>query len=209
MEWNRLASGHIVHLVGLIAFVWKDLMGPPLTALSITWGDRYVLWLLTSGQTIRLFLLKVRSSSPHGDGSGFMKTRGGLSFLRTAQGAAAIDSLSIDRVSALAPNFAHILASDCSEHTRYLNLDTLAPTVCIVVSGFSAPSKPEGIWWKARGYGDQGCKGWAGSVGVECMVRPLKVAVSLLSVHPLPDQCLLHQYTIHTWPSYVLTTGPS
>lgn len=29
-------SGHTVHLVGLIAFVWKDLMGPPLTALSIT-----------------------------------------------------------------------------------------------------------------------------------------------------------------------------
>ena len=25
-----------------------------------------------------------------------------------------------------------------------------------------------------------------------CMVRPLQVAVLLLSVHPLPDQCLLH-----------------
>lgn len=88
-----------------------------------------------------------------------MKTRGGLSFLRTAQGTAAIDSLSTDQVSALAPKFAHILANDCSEHTRYLNLDTLAPTVCIVVSGFSAPSKPEGIRWKVRGWEDQDCKG--------------------------------------------------
>lgn len=133
---------------------------------------------------MRLFLLKVRSSPPHGDGSGFMKSRGGLSFLRTAQGTATIDSLSIDQVSALAPKFAHSLANDCSEHTRFLNLDTLVPTVCIVVSGFGAPSKPEGIRWKVRGWGDQDCKGWAGSVGVECMVRPRKVAVPLLSVHP-------------------------
>ena len=27
-----------------------------------------------------------------------------------------------------------------------------------------------------------------------CMVRPLKMAVPLLSVHPLPDQGLLHLY---------------
>ena len=30
-----------------------------------------------------------------------------------------------------------------------------------------------------------------------CMVRPLKIALLLLSVHPLPDQCLLHLYSTH------------
>ena len=29
------------------------------------------------------------------------------------------------------------------------------------------------------------------------MVRPLKMAVLLLYVHPLPDQCLLHLYLTH------------
>ena len=29
------------------------------------------------------------------------------------------------------------------------------------------------------------------------MVRPLKMAVLLLSVHPLPDQCLLHLHPKH------------
>ena len=33
-------------------------------------------------------------------------------------------------------------------------------------------------------WGDQGCNGWAGSVGVECMVRLLKVAVPLLCTLP-------------------------
>ena len=33
-----------VQLVGLTVFlVWKDLMGPPLMALNIAWGDRSVL----------------------------------------------------------------------------------------------------------------------------------------------------------------------
>ena len=30
-----------------------------------------------------------------------------------------------------------------------------------------------------------------------CMVRPLKIAVLLLSVHPLPNQCLLHLHPPH------------
>ena len=29
------------------------------------------------------------------------------------------------------------------------------------------------------------------------MVKPLKMAVLLLSVHPLPNQCLLHLYPTH------------
>ena len=29
------------------------------------------------------------------------------------------------------------------------------------------------------------------------MVRPVKMAVFLLSVHPLPDQCLLHLHPTH------------
>ena len=29
------------------------------------------------------------------------------------------------------------------------------------------------------------------------MVRPLKMTVLLLSVHPLPNQCLLHLHPIH------------
>lgn len=35
------------------------------------------------------------------------------------------------------------------------------------------------------------------SVKPTCMVRPLKVVVLLLSVHSLPDQCLLHQLPTH------------
>ena len=30
-----------------------------------------------------------------------------------------------------------------------------------------------------------------------CMVRPLKMAVLLLSVHLLPDECQLHLYPTH------------
>ena len=29
------------------------------------------------------------------------------------------------------------------------------------------------------------------------MIRPLKMAILLLSVHPLQDQCLLHLHTTH------------
>ena len=32
---------------------------------------------------------------------------------------------------------------------------------------------------------------------VDCMVRPLRMAVLLLSVHPLPDQCPLHLQPTH------------
>ena len=31
-----------------------------------------------------------------------------------------------------------------------------------------------------------------------CVVRPLKMAVPLVSVHPLPGQCLLHLHPTHT-----------
>ena len=34
-------------------------------------------------------------------------------------------------------------------------------------------------------------------LGATCMVRPLKMAVLLLSVHFLPDQCLLYLYLMH------------
>ena len=30
-----------------------------------------------------------------------------------------------------------------------------------------------------------------------CVVRPLKVAVLLVSVNPVPDQCLLHLHSTH------------
>ena len=39
---------------------------------------------------------------------------------------------------------------------------------------------------------DQGGKGHAGCVGVEHVVRPLQMAVPLLSARPLPDQGLFH-----------------
>ena len=70
---------------------------------------------------------KAGPSPPHGGGSGFVKTRGGLTFLINGQGTAAVDSLSVDSVSSkiLAPKFAHILENDCSQHTSYLSLDTL------------------------------------------------------------------------------------
>lgn len=42
---------------------------------------------------------KAGPSAPHGGGSGFVKTRGGLAFLVTGRGTATVDSLSIDLVS--------------------------------------------------------------------------------------------------------------
>ena len=48
----------------------------------------------------------------------------------------------------------------------------------------------------------QDCKGGAGSVGVEGTVRPLKMAVLLLSVHLLLDQALLHS---HDYPILLIT----
>ena len=65
-----------------------------------------------------------------------------------------------------------------------------------MVYGGSVPlhTRPQGYCGRGA---DQDCKGRAGHVGVECMVTPLKMAVLLLSVHPLPDQCLLHLYLTH------------
>ena len=58
--------------------------------------------------------------------------------------------------------------------------------VAFVVFGCSAPlhTSPQGH--HRRGL-DQDCKGRAGSVGVESVVWPLKMATLLLSVHPLLD----------------------
>ena len=39
------------------------------------------------------------------------------------------------------------------------------------------------------------------------LTSPLKMAVPLLSVRPLPDQCLLHLHLL--WPSYILALGTS
>ena len=39
------------------------------------------------------------------------------------------------------------------------------------------------------------------------LTSPLKMAVPLLSVCPLPDQCLLHLHLL--WPSYILALGAS
>ena len=39
------------------------------------------------------------------------------------------------------------------------------------------------------------------------LTNSLKMAVPLLSVHPLPDQCLLHLHLL--WPSYILALGAS
>ena len=71
-----------------------------------------------------------------------------------------------------------------------LLLYSLAAAVCVVfvVSGYSAPYIPnsrdivkEGQTKIVRVMHD--------IQGVECMVRPLKMAIVLLSVHLLPDQC--------------------
>ena len=41
---------------------------------------------------------------------------------------------------------------------------------------------------------DQDCKGRARCAGVECTVKPFRMAVLLLSVRPLLDQALLQSY---------------
>lgn len=45
----------------------------------------------------------------------------------------------------------------------------------------------------------------AGYAGVECMVRPFKMTVSLLSGHPLLNQCLLqlHPVLMTNLPTYL------
>lgn len=39
-------------------------------------------------------------------------------------------------------------------------------------------------------------KGHARHIGVECVIRPPKMAVLLLSIHPLLDQSLLHLHLL-------------
>lgn len=51
-----------------------------------------------------MFLLELEPSPPHGGGSGFVKTRGGLPLLITGQGTAAVDTVSTDLVSAWVQN---------------------------------------------------------------------------------------------------------
>ena len=76
----------------------------------------------------------------------------------------------------LAPKFAHLLDSWYS----------LAAGVCIafVVFACSAPWYLGPQRYMGRGV-DQYCKGWAEYVGVRCTVMPFKMAVLLLSMHPL------------------------
>ena len=49
---------------------------------------------------------------------------------------------------------------------------------------------------RARRKSGEICSG-AGRVEMLCMVRPLKMAVLLLSVHALPHQCVLHLHPTH------------
>ena len=51
-----------------------------------------------------MFPSELGSSLPHAGGSGFVKTKGGLTFLVTGRDTAAIDSLSIDPRSAYLQN---------------------------------------------------------------------------------------------------------
>ena len=80
-----------------------------------------------------MLLLQPGPTPPHGVSSGLVKTRSGLPFLVTGQGCAAVDSLFTVSVNSkiLTPKFAHILANDCSEHTRCLTLDTLWPLLSV------------------------------------------------------------------------------
>ena len=64
---------------------------------------------------------KVGLSLPHGGGCGFVKTRRDLTFLLTKQGTAAVDSLSIDPVSAWLQNL-HTSWHASSEQTWSLAL---------------------------------------------------------------------------------------
>ena len=61
-----------------------------------------------------------------------------------------------------------------------------------MVSGGSAPYIPDPRNIAEEGWTKIVRVGRAGCVGGKFMVRPLKMEVLLLSVHPLPDQCLLH-----------------
>lgn len=46
---------------------------------------------------------------------------------------------------------------------------------------------------------DQDCKGRARCAGVECTVKPFRMAVLLLSVRPLLDQALLDQALLQSY----------
>lgn len=48
--------------------------------------------------------------------------------------------------------------------------------------------------------GYQDCKGHAGCVGAECVVRPSKMAVLLLYIHSCLDQTPLHALHAHDYP---------
>lgn len=54
---------------------------------------------------------------------------------------------------------------------------------------------------------DQDCKGRARCAGVECTVKPFRMAVLLLPVRPLLDQALLDQALLqsHDYPILLIT----
>ena len=92
----------------------------------------------------------------------------------------------------LALKFANILANNCSEQTVCLTLDTLWLLFSVLYLRYLLALPP--FTWP-QGYAggaDRSCQGWAGYVGVGCMIRPLNMAVLSFSVRFLPDQRLLH-----------------
>lgn len=94
----------------------------------------------------------------------------------------------------LAPEFVCILANDCSEHTRCLIL-ILFDCYCFVLYfciwlHCHPMSLTTGILWKMGGPTEW--LKWLYKV-----IRPPKMAILLLSVHPLLNQCLLHLHPTH------------
>ena len=91
------------------------------------------------------------------------------------------------------------MANEYFSHTSCLTLDTLQLLVsvwhlwCVVAVHLYIPDirdiVEEGV--------NQDCEGHAEYVGVDCMVRPLKMAVLLPSENPLPDQSLHHLHPTH------------
>ena len=62
--------------------------------------------------------------SPCGSGSGFVKTWGGLTFLKMDRSLLLLIPFPLTQ-QALGSKFAHILANNCSEQTVCLTLDAL------------------------------------------------------------------------------------
>lgn len=161
-------------------------MGPSLLALSITWSGRPVLW-LTPGT--RMFHLEPRTICPDGGGSGFTKNQEWPYFPYSWTGLYfTINSLSVYLVIPWLQRNLSASWQTTVQSILGVSFLILFDCYCFVLYFWHMVALPSYVTDHRDLMEEMGgprlC-GCPGCIRVECMIRPPKMAILLLSVHPL------------------------